>query len=60
MGNSPPGSNTPGPTAATATAPALGLRCSRRDARPAHHESSRYIPMTIGQITITTGMNGKS
>ncbi len=44
----------------TVTDPVPGLRRSRRDTRPAHHESSMYIPMRSGAITITTGMNGKS
>lgn len=59
-GGSPPGSGAPGPGVATTTASVLGLRCSRRDTRPANHESSMHIPMWIGEITITTGMNGKS
>lgn len=60
MGGSPPGSSAPGPAVAMVTASVPGLRCSRRDTRPANHESSMHIPVRIGETAITTGMNGKS
>ncbi len=44
----------------TSTASVLGLRFSRLATHWANQESSMHIPMQIGEITITTGMNGKS
>ncbi|GAA1511871.1 hypothetical protein GCM10009730_15750 [Streptomyces albidochromogenes] len=41
-------------------APVLGLRFSRSATHWANQESGMHIPVRIGEITITTGMNGKS
>lgn len=59
-GGTPPGSSVPGSAGATSTASVSGLRHSRPYARGADQESGAHIPMRIGGLAVTTGMNGKS
>ncbi len=60
MAAAPYGSSIPGSAGATSAAPVLGLRRSRLATRPANHESDMHILMRLGEITLTTGMKGKS